>query len=129
MVLIFQHFSLNYNKILLSALSLASWVNLVFLCLVSSGVYFLSNLKRTLVWFLSRDLWNWAIMAGTLILVSNILFCLWNAIYFGHLTNLVRFLLGWILLPTLKLRGLLWKRGWAFFSTFLTALFPFVPLP
>ena len=108
---------------LLSALSLASWTRRAFFCFVSSGEYFLSNLKRTLVWFLSRALENWAISGGTLILVKRILFCLWKVMYLGHLTNLVKFLLGWILLPTLKFLGLLWNKGFDFFSVFFTALF------
>jgi len=78
-------------------------------------------------WFLSRDLENWAIAGGTLILVSRILFCLWKVTYLGHLTNLVRFLLGCTLLPTRKLRGLFSKRGLAFFSTFLVPFLGLVP--
>ena len=123
------------NKKVLSAFALASATSLTFLVFLSSGLYFLRSLKRTLVWFLSRPLWNWAIIGGILILVSKILFCLWKAMYLGHLTNLVRFLLGWMLFPTLKFLGLDWKRGWVFLSPFLTALFlaPFAyisyPLP
>ena len=86
---------------------------------------------KLIPWFLSRVLENWAIAGGTLILVKRILFCLWKVTYLGHLTNLVRFLLGWTLLPTRKLRGLFSKRGLAFFSTFLApflALAPFVCL-
>jgi hypothetical protein len=114
---------------ILSALSLAYWTRRVLLCLESSGEYFFNNLKSTFVWFLSRALVNWAISGGTLILVRRILFCLWNAIYLGHLTNLVKFLLGWIWFPTLKFLGLLWKSGWDFFSVFLTALLALVPFP
>ena len=114
--------------IILSALSLAYWLRRVFLYLESSGEYFFKSLKRTLVWFLSRALENWAIVGGTLILVSKIRFCLWKVMYLGHLTNLVRFLLGWMSLPTLKLRGLLWKSGLVFLSTFLAPFFPLFPL-
>lgn len=117
------------NTKLLSALSLAYWTRRACLCLVSSGVYFFNSLNNTLVWFLSKARENWAISGGTLILVNKILFCLWKAIYLGHLTNLVRFLLGWILFPTLKFLGLLWKRGWVLVSVFLTARLPLTPFP
>ena len=113
--LVFSTVFSTIKEYLLSALVLASWTSLVFLWALSSGEYFLRSLKSTLVWFLSSAFENWAISGGTLILVKRILFCLWKVIYLGHLTNLVRFLLGWILLPTLKLRGLLWKSGLVFF--------------
>ena len=113
---------------LLSALSLASATRRALRCLVSSGEYFLSNLKRTLAWFLSRALENWAMAGGTLILVKRILFCLWKVMYLGHLTKRVRFLVGWMLLPTLKLRGLFSKSGFTFFSTFLAPFLAFTPL-
>ena len=114
---------------ILSALFLASLANLSFFCLLSSGRYFFKSLNRTLVWFLSKVWENWAIVGGTLILERRILFCLWKVIYLGHLTNLVRLLLGWILLPILKFLGLFSKRGFAFFSVFFTALFDLAPLP
>jgi hypothetical protein len=68
-------------------------------------------------------------VAGTLSLVRRILFCLWKVMYLGHLTNLVKFLDGWMLLPSLKFLGLFSKRGFDFFSTLLTALLPLAPLP
>ena len=114
---------------LLSAFAFASEVRRAFLSFLSSGEYFLRSLNKTLVWFLSRAFWNWAMMAGTLILERRILFCLWKAMYLGHLTNLVRFLLGWMLFPTLKLRGLLWKRGLVFLSAFLATFLFLFPLP
>ena len=81
-----------------------------------------------LPWFLSRALENWAMAGGTLILVRRILFCLWKVMYLGHLTNLVRLRVGWILLPTLKFLGLFSKRGLAFFSAFFTPFLAFTPL-
>ncbi len=111
-----------------SAFSLAYWVNLWLFCLLSSGEYFCKSLNKFFEWFLSKALENWAMVAGTFSLVSKILFCLWKVMYFGHFTNLVKFLLGWMLLPTLKFLGFFSKRGLAFFSTFLTALFPLAPL-
>jgi len=118
-----------FNYFLLYALFLASWVRRALLCLESSGEYFFKSLNKTFVWFLSRALENWAIVGGTLILVRRILFCLWKVMYLGHLTNLVRFLFGCMSLPTLKLRGLLWKRGLVFLSTFLAPFFALIPFP
>ena len=121
---------------LLSAFSLASSTSLALFCFESSGLYFLNNFNKTfaklikiLPLFFSKALENWAIVDGTLSLVNKIRFCLWKVMYFGHLTNLVRFLLGWMSLPSLKFFGLFSKRGLALFSTFLTDLFPLAPLP
>ena len=71
---------------------------------------------------LSRVLVNWAINPGTLILVIRILFCLCSWMYLGHLTNLVRSLLGRTWPPILKLLGLLSKRGLVTFWLFLIFL-------
>ena len=59
-------------------------------------------------------------VGGTLSLLRRILFCLWSKMYLGHLTNLVKSLLGWMSPPTLKFLGLDSKRG---FLTFLTEVF------
>jgi hypothetical protein len=78
-------------------------------------------------WFLSSARENWAMAGGTLIRVKRILFCLWKVMYFGHLTNRVRLRVGWMLLPTLKLRGRFSKSGFTFFYTFLAPFFAFTP--
>jgi len=64
---------------------------------------------------------------GTLILVRRILFWRWKVMYLGHFTNLVRFLVGWMLLPTLKLRGRFSKSGFTFFSTLFAPFLAFTP--
>ena len=53
---------------------------------------------------------NWLRAGGDLSLKNMILFCLWILMYFGHLTNLVRFLTGWISPPTLWFLAALVKR-------------------
>ena len=44
-------------------------------------------------------------VGGTLRRCKRIRFCLWIRTYFGHLTNLVRSLTGWISPPILKFLG------------------------
>ena len=91
-------------------LASASATSLAFLSFEASGEYLERRERSFEAWFLSIVYWNWLRAGGDLSLKNIILFYLWILMYFGHLTNLVRFLTGWISPPTLKFLGDLAKR-------------------
>mmetsp|Transcript_2195 Transcript_2195/g.6541 ORF Transcript_2195/g.6541 Transcript_2195/m.6541 type:complete len:215 (-) Transcript_2195:12-656(-) len=84
---------------------------------LSSGWYFMSSLKHSAAWFLSRVVVNWLSAGGTLRRSLRIFFCLWSRTYRGHLTKRLRSRVGRMSPPTRKFLGVLWKSGSTFFST------------
>jgi hypothetical protein len=119
----------------LSFLSFAACSSLAFLSCLDSCGYLASNLNKFLAffrlylpWLESQALVNWLSAGGTLSLFIRILFCLWRRMYLGHLTNLVRSLVGWMDLPTPNFLGVTSKRPLLWTCFFFPAPAPAAPV-
>merc|ERR1719476_369738 len=76
-----------------------------------SGLYFLSNFKRVVAWFLSIVMLNWLIVGGIFNRMSMIFFIRCRRTYFGHRMKRVKSRFGWMSPPDRKLRGVFSNKG------------------